>query len=84
MGLRRNLFVGGFLTLVILGGLLAAFALSLTPGGRVILVLFVGLLLTIGFVAAGFVWWVRQEIGPNGPSEEVQKRVERRVNDDDG
>ncbi|MFW6376452.1 MAG: hypothetical protein ACOC0F_00600 [archaeon] len=83
MGLRRNLLVGGFLTVVILGGLLAASVLSLTPGGRVILVIFVGLLLTIGFVAAGFVWWVRREVGPKGPSEEVQKRVERRTNDDD-
>ena len=83
MGFRRNLLLGGVLAFVILGGLLAAFSLSVTPTGRVVLVVFVGLLLTIGMVAGGFVWWVRREIGSEGPSREVQERVERRMNDGD-
>lgn len=83
MGVRRTVLLGAFLALVVLGSLLAAFTLSLTPTGRVVLLVFAGLLLTIGIVAGGFVWWVRREIGTEGPSEAVQERVDRRMNDGD-
>ncbi|MFT4890666.1 MAG: hypothetical protein ACI9YT_001584 [Halobacteriales archaeon] len=83
MGVRRAVLLGAFLALVVLGSLLAAFTLSLTPTGRVVLLVFVGILLSIGIVAGGFVWWVRREIGTEGPSEAVQERVNRRTNDGD-
>lgn len=83
MGVPRTALLGVFLAFVVLGGLLAAFALSLTSTGRVVLLVFAGVLLTIGIVAGGFVWWVRREIGTQGPSEAVQERVDRRMNDGD-
>lgn len=83
MGLRRNLLLGGLGVVVVLGSLLAVFSLLQSQTGRVALVIFVGIILTIGIVAGGFAWWVRHEMGSTGHSEEIQKRVDRRMNEDD-
>jgi hypothetical protein len=83
MGLRRNALLGAFLSLVVIGGLLLAVSLSATATGRVVLVVLVGALLTIGMVAGGFVWWVRREVGSEGPCEAAQERLERRMDDED-
>jgi hypothetical protein len=83
MGFRRNVLLGTFLALLVIGSLLVAVSLSTTATGRVVLVVLVGALLTIGMVAGGFVWWVRREVGSEGPSEAAQERLERRMDDED-
>lgn len=83
MGFRRNLLLGGFVAVIVLGSLLAAFSLLQSQTGRMALVIFLGIILTIGIVAGGFVWWVRHEMGSTVSSEEIQERVDRRMNEDD-
>jgi len=83
MGFRRNVLLGTFLALLVIGSLLVAVSLSTTATGRMVLVVFVGALLTMGMVAGGFVWWVRREVGPEDPSEAAQERLERRMDDED-
>jgi apolipoprotein N-acyltransferase len=78
---RRIAVLGVVVIVLSLGILLAALSLSLTPTARLLLVLTFGVLLAIGISVGGFVWWVRRELGPGGPSEEVQERVERRMDD---
>ncbi|MFQ3294471.1 MAG: apolipoprotein N-acyltransferase [Halobacteriales archaeon] len=83
MGFRWNLLLGGFVAVIVLGSLLAAFSLLQSQTGRMALVIFLGIILTIGVVAGGFVWWVRHEMGSTVSSEEIQERVDRRMNEDD-
>jgi len=73
--------VGAFVTILLLGGLLALFTVSLTPAARFLLVFFLGILAMIGIAAGGFVWWVRRELGPSEPSETVQQRLEERIDE---
>lgn len=75
--------LGGLVAILLLGGLLALFTVSLTPAGRLLLVFFVGVLAMIAIAGGGFVWWVRRELGPGGPSEKVQQRVEDRIDEEE-